>query len=682
MADKVDFASELFSSRPPVDTTATEKPQPVDFASELFAPAIPKQGAKAPRNIPPKAISDPSRAASVSTSFMGGIPTEKQAAINYFAKARGISPDRYAVIGGDIAYQGNDGKFYKEVVGIPSRMAYNAPDVVEMVPDVATGILSAPLLLAGPPGVAGAVGLTSGVSALSNYVRQKIAGATAGQEVNPYEVGISGGLSLLGSAAPVGVKAFKERRLARDIAQVNPAETAALRQQASKYGIPLTGAELSNLPSLKSTQKVLGNVPESSAQMEKFYREREKKVQSAVDDYLSSLSQVEDASIAGNRGLQALEVQKQNLIRQREEVTKPIYDQAFEASVPVNTQPVLSSIDNMLKSQPPTGTATKYLNRVKSLLEKPGIDEAGQPLKTMVPEDRLPLLHNAKLEIDAMFKEDAFSSLDNTIQAKLAGIKDNLLKEIEKGNPDYIAANQKFAQYSQPLNEFNERITGVSLSQMSKDNLKNFANRIFQNPSPNTIRYAKDQITAGGGEEAWNAVTRAYLEEQWQLAKKPAKSQQGQKLDVGNAWQNVLMGDQKQQKALQVALGKDKFDGLRDLSQVLEAAGRVKKLGSDTAFNQLITEELIKNPPVTNVITGAARAGGFAMSPQNWGKKITDWAIKKDAANNAEQLTDIITSPNAVDQLKQLKRMSPTSAKFWAGLGQVLGDAGVIETRD
>ena len=682
MAETVDFASELFSTRPPVDKTATEKPQSVDFASELFAPAIPKQGAKAPRNIPPKAIAEPSRAASVSTSFMGGIPTEKQAAINYFAKARGISPDRYAVIGGDIAYQADDGKFYKEVVGIPSRMAYNAPDVAEMVPDVATGILSAPLLLAGPPGVAGAVGLTSGVSALSNYVRQKIAGATAGQEVNPYEVGIAGGLSLLGSAAPVGVKAFKERRLARDIAQINPAETAALRQQASKYGIPLTGAELSNLPSLKSTQKVLGNVPESSAQMEKFYREREKKVQSAVDDYLSSLSKVEDASVAGNRGLQALEAQRQKLIETRDAATDPIYTQAFEASVPVNTQPVLDSIDNLLKTQPPTGTAAKYLTRVRSLLVKPDIDEAGNPLKTMGYEDRLPNLQNAKFEIDAMFKEDAFTSLDKSIQGKLTSIKNNLLDKMSAENPAYREANKRFELLSQPINEFDERITGVSLSQMSKDNLKNFANRIFENPSPNTIRYAKDQITAGGGDEAWNAVTRAYLEEQWQLAKKPAKSQQGQKLDVGNAWQNVLMGDQKQQKALQVALGKDKFDGLRDLSQVLEAAGRVKKLGSDTAFNQLITEELIKNPPVTNVITGAARVGGFAMSPQNWGKKITDWAIKKDAANNAEQLTDIITSPNAVDQLKQLKRMSPTSAKFWAGLGQVLGDAGVIETRD
>lgn len=682
MAETVDFASELFSTRPPVDTTATEKPQPVDFASELFAPAIPKQGAKAPRNIPPKAIADPSRAASVSTSFMGGIPTDKKAAINYFAKARGISPDRYAVIGGDIAYQGDDGKFYKEVVGAGSKAAYYAPDVAEMVPDVAAGIASAPLLLAGPPGVSLAALFTGSTAAASNAIRQAIAGSTAGQELDPTQVALSGGLSLLGTAAPVGVKAFKERRLARDIAQVNPAETAALRQQASRYGIPLTGAELSNLPSLKSTQKVLGNVPESSAQMDRFYREREKKVQSAVDDYLSSLSKVEDASVAGNRGLQALETQRQNLIKEREAVTEPIYRQAFEASVPVNTAPVLSGIDNMLKTQPPTGTAAKYLNRVKSLLEKPGIDEAGQPLKTMVPEDRLPVLHNSKLEIDAMFKDDAFGSLDKTVQAKLTGIKDNLLKEIEKGNPDYIAANQKFAQYSQPLNEFDERITGVSLSQMSKDNLKNFANRIFQNPSPNTIRYAKDQITSGGGEEAWNAVTRAYLEEQWQLAKKPTKSQQGQKLDVGNAWQNVLMGDQKQQKALQVALGKDKFDGLRDLSQVLEAAGRVKKLGSDTAFNQLITEELIKNPPVTNVVTGAARATGFAMSPQNWGKKVTDWAIKKDAANNAEKLTEIITSPNAVDQLKQLKRMSPTSAKFWAGLGQVLGDAGIIETRE
>jgi len=123
----------------------------------------------------------------------------------------------------------------------------------------------------------------------------------------------------------------------------------------------LTPAELTNLSSLLSQQKVIGNVPESSVQMQKFYKEREAKVQSAVDDYLATISQVEDAAIAGNRGVAALEVQRQNLLKAREEAVDPIYKAAFASSVPVNTAPVLNQIDNMLKTQPPTGRAAGYL---------------------------------------------------------------------------------------------------------------------------------------------------------------------------------------------------------------------------------------------------------------------------------------------------------------------------------
>jgi hypothetical protein len=239
-----------------------------------------------------------------------------------------------------------------------------------------------------------------------------------------------------------------------------------------------------------------------------------------------------------------------------------------------------------------------------------------------------------------------------------------------------------FERLSAPINEFNERITGVSLMQMSPDNLKNFANRIFQNPSPETIKYAKQQITAGGGEEAWNAVTRAFLEEQWTLAKKPSKSQQGAKFDTGNTWQNVIMGDPKQMKAMQAALNPAQFQALRDLAEVLEAAGRVKKLGSDTAFNQLITEELMKNPPATSITTGVARATGAALQPQNWGKMIADWAVKKDASANAANIANIITSPDGISRLKELKKMSPTSAKRWAGMAQLLSGAGILAIED
>lgn len=676
MAD-FDYAGALFSGKP----QGAPPEQQVDYASQLFSGVRPSIGTAPGLEKPPVAISEPSMGASVGTAFMGGIPTDKQAAINYFAKQRGISPNRYTIIDGDIAYQADDGKFYKEVSGLGATAAYYAPDVLEMAPDIATGVTLAPLSLLGAPGVATAAAGTGAVAAGTNYLRQKIAERTAGQQISPGQVALSGVLSAGAELAPAVRQGFAERRLVRDIAQANPQMIQSLRQKAGQVGVQLTPAELTNLSSLMGQQKVLGNIPESSVQMQKFYKQREAQVQSAVDDFLASLSQVEDAAVAGNRGVQALEVQKQNLLKAREEAAAPIYKAAFESSVPVNTAPVLDQIDTMLKTQPPTGRAAGYLRKVKDLLQKPEIDAEGNTLKTFVPEDRLPILQNAKFEIDALFKEDAFSSLDKTVQGQLTAIKENLLQQMGKENPDYIAANKKFELLSQPINEFNERITGVSLMQMSPDNIKNFANRIFQNPSPGTINYAKKQIIAGGGEEAWNAVTRAFLEEQWTLAKKPAKSQQGAKLDTGNTWQNIIIGDPKQMKAMQAALPPESFKALRDLADVLEAAGRVKKLGSDTAFNQLVTEELLKNPPITSITTGVARAVGGIKLDQP-AKALSDWAIKRDASANATNIANIITSPDGINRLKELKRMSPTSAKRWAATAQLLADYGISELRE
>jgi hypothetical protein len=684
MAD-IDYASKLFSGQP----QGAPPEQQVDYASRLFSGTI---GTAPGLEKPPVAISEPSMGASVGTAFMGGIPTDKQAAVNYFAKQRGISPSRYRVIDGDIAYQADDGKFYKEVSGLGATAAYYAPDVAEMVPDIGAGVALAPLALLGAPGAAAAATGVGGVAATTNYLRQKIAERISGQQVDPFQVGLSGLLSGAAELAPVARQAFVERRLAKDIAQVNPQMVQSLRSKAGQLGIPITPAEITNLSSLMSQQKVLGNVPESSIVMQKFYKEREAKVQNAVDDYLKSLSQVEDRAAAGNRGLQALEAQKQNLMKAREDAVEPIYRAAFEASVPVNTEPVFDQINNMLKTQPASGKTAAYLNKIKNLITRndipevdkfgnPVVDEFGQNVFKSGAEDRLPNLQNAKIEIDSLFKEDAFSSLDKTMQAKLVQIKDNLLNQMGKDNPDYIAANKQFELLSQPINEFNERITGVSLMQMSPDNIKNFANRIFENPSPETIKYAKKQIIAGGGEEAWNAVTRAFLEEQWNLAKKPAKSQQGVKLDTGNTWQNIILGDQKSLKAIKAALPPDQFNALRDLAEVLEATGRVKKLGSDTAFNQLITEELFKNPPMTSITTGAARVVGGIKLDQP-AKVLADWAIRKDASTNAEQLAKIITSPDGISRLKELKKMSPTSAKRWAGTAQLLVDYGILESRD
>ncbi len=631
----------------------------------------------------PKPIADPRRAAGFGASVLGGIPTDKQAAIRIFAQQRGIPASRYQVVDGDIVYQADDGNFYKEVVGPVSSAGYYAPDVAEMVPDTAAAIASAPLTLLGPLGVATAAGITGSVAAGSNYLRQKLAGLLGGQELNPTEVAVSGILGGVAETVPAIRKGIVERRTARDIGQMNVPLVDSLRAKAGRLDIPLTPAELTSLASLTSQQKVLTNIPDSQVKMQKFYRAREKKVQSAVDDYLGTISKVQDLSEAGTMGFQALEAQKEKLIQERASAVEPIYKSAFELSVPVDTKPVIGQIDSMLKVQPANGKAAAYLKKMKGLLQRevPALDDQGNQITKIGTEDRLPVLQNAKFEMDSLFKEDAFSSLDKKMQGDLTQIKNTLLEQMGKENPDYIAANAEFERLSGPLNEFNQRITGSSLLQIPKDNLKNFSRRIFDNPSAETVRYAKEQIIAGGGEDAWNAVTRSYLEDAWQAAKRPAKSQQGDKFDTGNTWQNILLGDEKSRAAIRVALGKTEYQALRDLAQVLQAAGSVKKLGSDTAFNQLVTEELIKNPPMTSFTTAAARVVGGIKLDQP-AKVVSDWAIRRDAAANAEQIANIITSPDGIQRLKELRQMSKTSAKYWAGLSQLLADYGMFETRD
>jgi hypothetical protein len=679
-----DYASQLIKNTPQQPPAATDD---FDYASAFVGGQRATSGQQAGSGqfpeLGPKPIADPRRAASASTAFVAGVPTDKMAAIRYFAKQRGIPESNYQIIDGDIAYQAEDGKFYKEVVGGLPTAAYYAPDVAEMVPDILAGVASAPLTLAGPLGVGTAATITGGTAAATNYLRQKLGGLIGGQEVNPTEVALSGGLSFLGETAPAIRKGFVERRTARDIAQMNVPLVNSLRAKAGRLDIPLTPAEITNLASLMSQQKVITNVPESQVRMQEFYKKREKKVQSAVDDYLNTVSKVQDQAQAGSMGFEALNARKQQLIEERRVATEPIYESAFAASVPVDTAPVIGRIDNFLKTQPANGRAASYLKKMKGLFERevPALDEAGNEITKKGIENRLPVLQNIKFELDSMFNEDAFKSLDKKIQGDLTEIKNTLVQQMGRDNPDYISANAEFERLSAPLNEFNQRITGSSLLQMSKDNLKNFSRRIFDNPSPETVRYAKEQIIAGGGQDAWNAVTRAYLDDAWMAAKKPSKTQQGDKFDTGNTWQNILLGDEKSKAAIRVALGKQEYQALRDLSQVLEAAGRVKKLGSDTAFNQLITEELMKNPPMTGPITGAARIVGGIKIDQPV-KFIADWAIRKDAAANADQISKIITSPDGITRLRELRQMSPTSAKYWAGLGQLLSDYGMFETRD
>jgi len=660
---------------PPVAAVAPQPPAPL----QLFAPRTRIQQ----ESLPFQSVAE--MGATPSAAFRAGVQTDKKAAIKEFAKARGIPESRYRIVGSDIVYEADDGKFYAEVPGIlkapRTSLAYVAPDIAEALPSIATGIASAPMMLGGPAGAAGSVALTGGAASLANVGRQKIAGLISGED-RPLDVGQVATSGLLDAATqliPGGRVLSANARTAADIGRLDPAAVAELQRIAQARGIQLTPAELTNLPSLKSQQKVLGNIPESSDVLGRFYEKRfQEQVQPAVDEFLGSISRVSDPMTAGFRGQSALKDQLTALEKQRDTLVEPYYKAAFEVAQPVDVRPVAARIDSMLEIA--KGEERRELLRIKDLLfrEVKTKDAEGKEVVQKVLDDRLPALQRAKFAIDATLRSDAVGSMDKVIKGEITGLQNDLVAAMGAKNPKYLEANEAFATFSDPINRFMEKRPGLSLTNISPDNLNQFASRVFDGASPQTVRYVKQQIEATNP-NAWQDVTRAWLQQKWEKASGVTPGSREIPVDAGATWRNLLLGNERDKRVLQAALSKEQYTALTDLTSVLEAAGRVKKIGSDTAFNQKVLKDM--GDQAGGLIQTAGKlAGGIRLDAPL--KFIADWASERQFSQNAESIAGIITSPDGINKLRQLRKLSPTSVQFWSGLSQLVVDSAAPQVEE
>lgn len=674
-------------SRAPVATAPKAVPEAPQVVQTAPAPVLfaPRRSAEQVRQDKLGYVESAEMGATPATALRAGAQTQKTQAITEFAKARGIPESRYRVVNGNIVYQADDGKYYAEVPGLFKKPAtsfmYNAPDIIETLPSMIAGVATTPMLMTGVPGAIGSAAITGSVSSLANMARQGIAGLLAGEErpVDIPQVATSGLLDAATQMIPAGKLAMYNRRVATDINKLDPAAVAELTRLAQERGITLTPAELTNLSSLKTMQKIHGNIPESSDILNKFYEKRyTQQIQPAVEDFLSTISKVDDPMTAGFSAKKALEDQLANLKLTREAETAPLYKAAFDVAAPVDVKPIVSKIDNMLEIA--KGEEKRELMRIKDLMFKEikTTDAEGKEVVQKVLDDRLPALQRAKFALDATLESDAVKTMDKVIQGEITGIKNDLVNAMGKNNPAYLDANAAFEIASAPINEFTKRRTGTSLVNISQDNLDQFATKVFDG-SPQTIEYVKKQIQATNP-EAWNEVTRAYLQQRWEKAMSVTPGAKDLPIDAGASFRNMLLGDIKTQRKLQEALPPEQFVALKDLTTVLEAAGKVKKIGSDTAFNQRVLDQLQnKNPAVFAEI---GRIVGGTISPQDWGKFITNWSNQRSFGKSAETYVNLITQPGSVTKLRELQKMSPTSLEFWSGMSQLAVDYSKSEIQD
>ena len=217
---------------------------------------------------------------------------------------------------------------------------------------------------------------------------------------------------------------------------------------------------------------------------------------------------------AGGRQLsQAAEDAITQARRTRTKEGSPLYTDAFEASRAaggVDMAPVLHTIEkqyNMGSKQ-----LRAALDEVRDEIVGKGLGSPRQIVKD--PE-----------VIQAAIKEllddkigAAIRAGQNKLANRLIVISDDVVKALDDQVPGYQNARNVWRELSEPIDE----MAGGALPQLAKATSKDFEQigvKFLGKSSPSEIARVKSRILGvEGGEDAWNATLRGFLQERWDKA--------------------------------------------------------------------------------------------------------------------------------------------------------------------
>ena len=598
-----------------------------------------------------------------STLLKAGVPEKKQDIISILSKEIGRKVE-YNPSENTYTFTNQSGRKQRVIPKFKSKplknIAFKLTDILEELPSIATGVATAPLMLTGPAGTYLSTVATGAAGAGADAIRQLAANQVLNKDrdIDIKQVATQG---LLDSAGQLGGKLITkllDRNVAKDIGLLNSEDVSRLKTLSERFGINLTPAELTNLHSLKSQQKVLTNIVGSSDPMQKFYNKRQSQTLNAIDEILRKISSSGgDPYTATTKVKKAVEAARVGKVAERVRATNPIYKEAFADAKPVDVTGVVSQINNLLKTVPETSSQAKVLNRIKNLMviKTKTKNAQGKEIIKEIPDTNLSRLQKAKFEIDVMKTEPSNVSLMNVINRDIQGIEDNLLSAMGKNNPKYIEANKKFEELSKAINEFDEKF--LSVERVSDQNIVTLMNKLIGGREPEQIEVAKNYIK-NFDPLAWKQLKRAWIAS---ILEKTEDVTADESVDLGARFASKTFNRPSVRKRLQAALEPEEFQAFSDLAEVLTASGRVKKMGSDTAYNLREIDEM-QGTKVGSVMK-------FDVTAPL--KELGNYIDKIRFEENAKNIAKIITSPDGMKRLKELQQLQPNEARFIAGASQL-----------
>jgi hypothetical protein len=598
--------------------------------------------------------------------------------------------ERYAMTSdGKVIYLDDDGKIYQEThPGVKSFVAGLGGQAAPIAGGIAGGMVAAPELGVIGPAVGGALGAAAG-----GAVRKAIGNVALGEPISPGGVGkemaTQGGMSFVGSMIGLGIaKGAEKLRVAKDIKALDPAkqqQAEGLVQQfgASKPGDPytyLTPAETTELGSLKGQQKTAFQMPtgqEGAQKFEDWRFARSKDIFANELNKLSTQSSPEAATVAGSNAAQKILNTVDTHIA---ETGKEAYGGLWQQykSIPEDQISTLAQLAQTPDFQAAAKRATLLAKNFQKqgLVTAPGLTmgkaseilsqfssgKGALPPIAQTPEG----LNMIKTSLDAMIKENAARGINAQENAATVGIVNQVkgvLDNVTKGG--YSAANAKYGQLIQADEALKSGIVGA-LANVKDAKLQNLAARVFdpERSGPESIKLARDAFLNAGHEDEWNQLARSYMYLKMRDFAKPGVGQEN-RINQPALWARDMFFDPDVRANMREVLSPAQFANFNNLAELFRRTAVVPRGGSDTA-SKLYGAKQLEQEGRTTLSKGVGIARQPLLSLQNGIDRMTigDFAAK---------LVDKITQPDASSKLRQLRTMTPNSAKMVSAFGSFLG---------
>lgn len=427
---------------------------------------------------------------------------------------------------------------------------------------------------------------------------------------------------------------------------------------SEKVGVDITIPEALQSAKLRTYQRLFSQYPLTSDYLTTFNNKRKDQVYNAIFDWLKSIDDGSEKIGATESGLKIINASKsflKNLEKKRRLATKPLYSKASAQAMNV-----------MVDAQTVKNLRQKVFDLAKVGLlntNDTAVKNALSYLQTSDKSGTIPFsnvlggIQNINDSLKTARKTGVYDKNQTYLEAVKKHFEDfaSGLVDSKYVSQEFIDAQKEYARLSKPIADFKKTALGMKIQESDKarDVLtkKLFSNEI---KSVEAMQKAKNvflELDKTG--QQWNSVVREWISGTMDNIDPGADFQKKfiQKLGLTNPKSDNY-------KKLVVAIGKEKIERLKELSNLLDLTemnftnsltyslqSAERDLMSDAVSQSLLARGTGAVKDILNLQTGSGLA-------RLVGTKTNEQAMKKVLDDYSEEMVNVFLDPSKYNEFK------------------------------